>query len=126
MLNLGSSVGPEEGPLLPGQAHVSDVWQGPRWPDAYYAIEDASDQMPQPIMRKVRYFMGNCGGTSKSQFCFGALALLALCGTLDALFIEFMVPGHTKFESDVAAQKTACSFMRHDVFNHCMLNAALP
>jgi hypothetical protein len=67
--------------------------------------------------------MDNCAGTNKSQFCFGALALMTLSGTLDALSLEFMVSGHTKFESDVAAQKTAGAFARADVFNHGLLNA---
>ena len=45
-----------------------------------------------------------------------------LLRVLDAWFLEFMVPGHTKFESDVCAQKTAGGFACADVYNHGMLN----
>ena len=57
------------------------------------------------------------------QFCFGALALLVLFGLVDQLQLWFQLQGHTKFDPDVAAQKTAGAFNSSDTFNHGMLNA---
>ena len=46
---------------------------------------------PHPFIRVVQYFMDNCAGTNKSQFVFGALALLTLTGVLDSMCLEFMM-----------------------------------
>ena len=40
---------------------------------------------PHPFIREVMLLMDNCGGTNKSQFAFGTLAVLLLRGVLDAL-----------------------------------------
>jgi hypothetical protein len=89
------------------------------------SFEEASDQRPQPWIQLVCHYMDNCSGTNKSQQCFGALSLLVMLGNLSAMWIKFMIPGHTKFESDVAAQKTACSYNCADCFNHGDLNDIL-
>jgi len=86
------------------------------------AVAMASAMQPHPFVRRVRDFMDNCAGTNKSQYTFGALALLLLKGELDTLFIDYMVPGDTKFDSDVCAQKTAGKFNSRGCFNHGMLN----
>ena len=85
------------------------------------AMDPLPDTKPLPYIQNVIHYMDNCAGTNKSQYCFGALALLIMTGQLTGLWIKFMVSGHTKFESDVAAQKTAGSFNRSDCFNHGML-----
>lgn len=66
--------------------------------------EDVPDTAPHPFVRTVFYFMDNCGGTNKSQYAFGAIALLVLTGVLDAVRLMFMVPGHTKMLLDVLFQ----------------------
>ena len=66
--------------------------------------------------------MDNCAGTNKSQFCFGGIALLAMSGNLDTILLMFQLQGHTKFDPDIAAQKTAGAFNSRDTFNHGMLN----
>jgi hypothetical protein len=67
--------------------------------------------------------MDNCAGTNKSQYMFGALALILLVGALDALTVEFMVSGHTKMHLDWVFSKSGTSFRGHDVFNDGMLDA---
>ena len=83
--------------------------------------EPVPDTVPHPFIRTVHYNIDNCTGTNKSQFMFGALALLALEGALDAICIEFMVVGHTKMELDKAFSKSGSAFRRSDVFNLGML-----
>jgi hypothetical protein len=53
---------------------------------------------------------------------FGCVALLIMLGHLDAIWLQFMLQGHTKFDPDAAAQKTAGAFNSGDTFNHGMLN----
>ena len=77
---------------------------------------------PHPFIRIVQYFMDNCAGTNKSQFVFGALALLTLTGVLDSMCLEFMIPGHTKMRLDVAFSRTGNAFRSRDVFNLGMLS----
>ena len=68
--------------------------------------------------------MDNCAGTNKSQFLFGALAVMVMLGELDAITIEFMLPGHTKMWLDWVFSKTGQAFRRLDAFfNHGMLGA---
>ena len=83
--------------------------------------QHARDTSPHPFLRRVKFFADNCAGTNKSQFAFGALALSILTAVADAFAIQYQVPGHTKFESDVTAQKTGTVFNRSDCFNHGML-----
>jgi hypothetical protein len=78
--------------------------------------------MFNPFVRRLVHNMDSCSGTNKSQFCFGSLALLVMCGYLDQLELFFQLQGHTKFDPDVAAQKTAGAFNSSDTFNHGMLN----
>lgn len=75
-----------------------------------------------PFVRRLIHNMDNCAGTNKSQYCFGALALLVVFGLIDQLELWFQLQGHTKFDPDVAAQKTAGAYNANDTFNHGMLN----
>jgi hypothetical protein len=75
-----------------------------------------------PFVRTIVDFMDNCSGTNKSQFMFGALSLLVLRCVVDAVMPFFMVPGHTKFDSDSLAQLTAGVYNKGDCFNLGMLN----
>lgn len=75
-----------------------------------------------PFVRTLVYNMDNCAGTNKSQYMFGCVALLIMLGHLDAICLQFMLQGHTKFDPDAAAQKTAGAFNSGDTFNHGMLN----
>lgn len=85
--------------------------------------EDVPDTVIHPFVRVVQYFMDNCAGTNKSQFMFGALAVLMLTGVLDAIVIEFMVSGHTKMHLDWVFSKSGQAFRSMDIFNHGMLDA---
>ncbi|KAJ1444380.1 hypothetical protein M885DRAFT_553086 [Pelagophyceae sp. CCMP2097] len=85
-------------------------------------VPDVSDQVPQAWVMCVNHYMDNCSGTNKSKFMVGGLGLLVLMGHLAAIRLKFMITGHTKFESDVVAQKTAGRFNANDCFNHGMLN----
>ena len=82
------------------------------------------DTVVHPFVRHVDYSMDNCAGTNKSQFLFGALAVMVMLGELDAITIEVhMLPGHTKMWLDWVFSKTGQAFRRLDVFNHGMLDA---
>ena len=70
-------------------------------------LQMASANVANPFIRAIMFQMDGCGGTNKSQFAFGILALLCLCGVLDAITIIMMVVGHTKFEPDKLAQPIA-------------------
>lgn len=49
---------------------------------------------------------------------------MVMLGELDAITIEFMLPGHTKMWLDWVFSKTGQAFRRLDVFfNHGMLDA---
>ena len=74
------------------------------------------------FVRRIIYNMDNCGGTKKSQYMFGCIALLTMLGILDVIHLWFQSQGHTKFKPDSAAQKTAGVFNSRDTFNHGMLN----
>ena len=86
------------------------------------AFASASAGAWNPFLRRIFYNMDNCAGTNKSQFCFGGIALLAMSGNLDTILLMFQLQGHTKFDPDIAAQKTAGAFNSRDTFNHGMLN----
>ena len=66
--------------------------------------------------------MDGCSATQKSQYFLGAMAVLALTGRLDVVEIFCMVPGHTKFDSDIICQKIAAKYNASDTYNHGMLN----
>ncbi|KAJ1447148.1 hypothetical protein M885DRAFT_576465 [Pelagophyceae sp. CCMP2097] len=79
-------------------------------------VPDVSDQVPQAWAMCVNHYMDNCSGTNKSKFMVGGLGLLVPMGHLAAIRLKFMITGHTKFESDVVAQKTAGHFNANDRF----------
>ena len=85
-------------------------------------FKPVSDQKPSAIVRVMEDFMDNCSGTQKSQYGLGGFALKVMTAELDAVYLSYMMLGHTKFESDVPAQKTAGAFNRGDCFNHGMLD----
>lgn len=76
---------------------------------------------PHPFIRHVRHILDNCTGTNKSQFVKGTISITLALGILDAFAPYYGVVGHTKFECDITAQKTACSYHRSDTFNMGML-----
>ena len=82
----------------------------------------ASSSAIQPWVREVREIMDGCSATQKSQYFLGAMAVLALTGRLDVVEIFCMVPGHTKFDSDIICQKIAAKYNASDTYNHGMLN----
>ena len=88
-----------------------------------FATAKASDF--NAFLRRLVYNMDNCGGTNKSQYCFGSIAFLIMFGKLDQVELYFQLAGHTKFDPDVTAQKTAGAYNRSDTFNHAMLNQHL-
>ena len=76
---------------------------------------------PLPFVRYVRHIMDNCTGTNKSQYVLGTISMSLAAGVLDVFEPYFGIPGHTKFECDITAQKTACKYHRSDTFNLGML-----
>ncbi|KAJ1447277.1 hypothetical protein M885DRAFT_576250 [Pelagophyceae sp. CCMP2097] len=79
-------------------------------------VPDVSDQVPQAWVMCANHYMDNCSGTNKSKFMVGGLGLLVPMGHLAAIRLKFMITGHTKFESDVVAQKTDGRFNANDRF----------
>ena len=81
-----------------------------------------SPLIPHAIIRELLHQMDNCCGTNKNQYVYGGPSLLVALGILDAITVEFMKVGHTKFEPDMTARHTAGSFNRNDVYNPGMWN----
>ena len=88
-------------------------------------VEDAEPRASSssilPFVRELREFLDGCPSTQKSQYYFGAVAALLATARLDAVEMAFMVPGHTKFESDIVCQLVAGLYNRSDCYNHGQL-----
>ena len=88
-------------------------------------VEDAEPRASSssicPFVRELREFLDGCPATQKSQYYFGAVAALLATARLDAVEMAFMVPGHTKFESDIVCQLVAGLYNRSDCYNHGQL-----
>ena len=87
------------------------------------SVPAASPLHVQPFVRVIVDYMDNAGGTNKSQYVLGGFGLRAAAGDFDAIYPTFMLPGHTKFDSDHICQQTGSAYNRSDVFNHGMLNS---
>lgn len=90
--------------------------------DAPYEHVKIDPCRPQPFLRHVHHIMDNCTGTNKSQFVFGTVSMSLAAAVLDVFAPYFSIPGHTKFECDITAQKTATLYHRSDTFNIGMLH----
>ena len=72
---------------------------------------------PNPFVREIRWNMDNCGATNKNQYVFGSVSIAASLAVVDAVMIDFMKAGHTKFQPDYTARHTAGRFNSEDTFN---------
>ena len=97
----------------PSGGHGASIWSSPCPPPLITGAHLHSN----PFVREIRWNMDNCGATNKNQYVCGAASIAGALGVCDAMLIDFMKAGHTKFQPDYTARHTAGRFNSKDTFN---------
>jgi hypothetical protein len=79
----------------------------------------------QSYIRWLKLHPDGAPGVFKSQFMFALLGMMVLLGLVSVVDLDFMSPGHTKFDPDLVAAVIGVLYNKSEVFNLGMLAALI-